>query len=32
MLGVIPGLVRPGFLVEIEVVAVVPAGKANQVQ
>ncbi|MGI8446273.1 MAG: Rid family hydrolase [Streptosporangiaceae bacterium] len=25
MLGVIPGLVRPGFLVEIEVIAAVPA-------
>ena len=27
MLGVIPGLVRPDFLIEIEVVAAVPAGK-----
>ena len=29
MLGVIPGLVRPGFLIEIEVVAAVPAGKGE---
>ncbi len=29
MLGVIPGLVRPGFLIEIEVVAAVPAGGGN---
>jgi enamine deaminase RidA (YjgF/YER057c/UK114 family) len=32
MLGVIPGLVRPGFLIEIEVVAAVPAGKASRNQ
>lgn len=32
MLGVIPGLVRPDFLIEIEVVAAVPAGKANRDQ
>lgn len=32
MLGVIPGLVRPGFLVEIEVVAGVPAGRASRDQ
>jgi 2-iminobutanoate/2-iminopropanoate deaminase len=30
MLGVIPGLVRPDFLIEIEVVAAVLAGEANQ--
>jgi 2-iminobutanoate/2-iminopropanoate deaminase len=31
MLGVIPGLVRPGFLIEIEVMAaVLPAGEANR--
>jgi 2-iminobutanoate/2-iminopropanoate deaminase len=31
MLGVIPGLVRPDFLIEIEVMAaVVPAGEANR--
>lgn len=29
LLGVIPGLVRPGFLIEIEVVAAVPAGKVK---
>ena len=29
MLGVIPGLVRPDFLIEIEVVAAVPAGGGN---
>jgi 2-iminobutanoate/2-iminopropanoate deaminase len=28
MLGVIPGLVRPGFLVEVEVIAAVPARRA----
>ena len=28
-LGVIPGLVRPDFLIEIEVVAAVPAGKVK---
>jgi hypothetical protein len=27
MLGVIPGLIRPGFLVEVEVVAALPAGE-----
>ena len=32
VLGVIPGLVRPDFLIEIEVVAAVPAGKANRDQ
>lgn len=32
MLGVIPGLVRPDFLIEIEVVAAVPAGKAHRDQ
>jgi hypothetical protein len=32
MLGVIPGLVRPDFPIEIEVVAAVPAGKANRDQ
>jgi 2-iminobutanoate/2-iminopropanoate deaminase len=32
MLGVIRGLVRPDFLVGIEVVAAVPAGKANRDQ
>jgi enamine deaminase RidA (YjgF/YER057c/UK114 family) len=30
MLGIIPGLVRPDFLIEIEVVAAVLAGEANQ--
>ena len=30
MLGVIPGLIWPGFLVEVEVVAALPAGKASQ--
>jgi enamine deaminase RidA (YjgF/YER057c/UK114 family) len=29
LLGVIPGLVRPDFLIEIEVVAAVPAGKVK---
>jgi len=28
MLGVIPGLVRPDFLVEIEVIAAVPSRQA----
>jgi hypothetical protein len=28
MLGVIPGLVRPEFLVEVEVIAAVPARSA----
>ena len=32
LLGVIPGLVRPDFLVEIEVVAAVPAGKVKEDQ
>lgn len=32
MLAVIPALVRPGFLVEVEVVAAVPAGKDGQHQ
>jgi enamine deaminase RidA (YjgF/YER057c/UK114 family) len=32
MLGVIPGLVRPDFLIEIEVVAAVPAGEASRDQ
>jgi 2-iminobutanoate/2-iminopropanoate deaminase len=30
MLGIIPGLVRPDFLVEIEVIAAVPAAKASR--
>jgi enamine deaminase RidA (YjgF/YER057c/UK114 family) len=30
MLGLIPGLVRPDFLIEIEVIAAIPAGEANQ--
>jgi 2-iminobutanoate/2-iminopropanoate deaminase len=31
MLGVIPGLVRPGFLIELEVTAaVIPAGEADR--
>jgi enamine deaminase RidA (YjgF/YER057c/UK114 family) len=29
LLGVIPGLVRPDFLIEMEVVAAVPAGKVK---
>ena len=29
LLAVIPGLVRPDFLIEIEVVAAVPAGKVK---
>ena len=29
LLGVIPGLVRPDFLIEIEVMAAVPAGTVN---
>jgi hypothetical protein len=29
LLGVIPSLVRPDFLIEIEVVAAVPAGKVK---
>jgi 2-iminobutanoate/2-iminopropanoate deaminase len=29
LLGVIPGLVRPDFLIEVEVVAAVPAGKVK---
>jgi enamine deaminase RidA (YjgF/YER057c/UK114 family) len=29
LLGVTPGLVRPDFLIEIEVVAAVPAGKVK---
>ena len=29
LLGVIPGLVRPDFLIEIEMVAAVPAGKVK---
>ena len=28
MLGVIPGLVRPDFLIEVEVIAAVPARQA----
>lgn len=31
MLAVIPALVRPGFLVEVEVTAAVPAGKGSPV-
>jgi hypothetical protein len=29
MLGVLPGLVRPEFLVEVEVIAAVPARQAT---
>ena len=29
LLGVIPGLIRPDFLIEVEVVAAVPAGKVK---
>jgi enamine deaminase RidA (YjgF/YER057c/UK114 family) len=32
LLGVIPGLVRPDFLIEIELVAAVPAGKVKRDQ
>jgi hypothetical protein len=28
--GVIPGLIRPGFLIGVEVIAALPAGKACQ--
>jgi 2-iminobutanoate/2-iminopropanoate deaminase len=30
MLGIISGLVRPEFLVEVEVVAAVPAGQVSE--